>query len=86
MLNCETLIPPRYHTTRYVPEYIMYAMLDGELYLKENEKEIKLCPGDIYKFKKGHCMFYDTSISKFVENGHTINLASISKTHQQNGQ
>lgn len=53
MLNCETLIPPRYHTTRYVPEYIMYAMLDGELYLEENKREIKLCPGDIYIFKKG---------------------------------
>lgn len=53
LLNCETLIPPRIHTERFAPEYIMYVMLDGELYLEESGKDIKLSPGDIYIFKKG---------------------------------
>ncbi len=53
LLGKEELIPPRYHCTRYAPEYILYAVFDGELYLEESGKEIKLSAGDIYLFKKG---------------------------------
>lgn len=53
MLSKETLIPPRMHCSRYAPEYILYAITDGELYLEENGHEICLKKGDIYIFKKG---------------------------------
>lgn len=53
LLYREKLIPPRLHCTRYAPEYIMYFIVDGELYLEEEGKQIKLSAGDIYIFKKG---------------------------------
>lgn len=52
LLGKETLVPPRMHLTRYVPEYIMYAVTEGELCLEDQGKEITLHAGDIYIFKK----------------------------------
>lgn len=49
----ETLIPPRLHKERYAPENIMYVIVEGELYLEEGGKEIRLREGDVYIFKKG---------------------------------
>lgn len=53
MLNKEQLIPPRMHCTRYAPEYIMYIITEGELYLEENGEDVVLSSGDVYIFKKG---------------------------------
>ena len=53
LLNKETLGKSRQHCTRYNPEYILYAVTEGELYLEESGREITLVPGDIYIFKKG---------------------------------
>lgn len=53
LLNKETLGKSRQHCTRYNPEYILYAVIEGELYLEESGREITLAPGDIYIFKKG---------------------------------
>ena len=49
----ETLVSPRLHKERYAPEHIMYVIVEGELCLEESGKEIHLCEGDIYIFKKG---------------------------------
>lgn len=68
-MNTDTLIPPRLHRSRYTPDYIMYTIIEGELYLEESGKEIKLSAGDVYIFKKGdyhkplkstYCRYYYT--------------------------
>ena len=53
LLNKEILGKSRQHCTRYNPEYILYAVTEGELYLEESGREITLKPGEIYIFKKG---------------------------------
>ena len=53
LLNKESLKIPRLHTSRYVTEYIMYFILNGQLKLIQNGKELTLYPGDIYFFDKG---------------------------------
>ncbi len=45
--------PPQMHATRFAPEYIMYAIESGKLFLEVNGKNITLDEGDIYFFKKG---------------------------------
>lgn len=53
LFGYEKLVPPRWHCERYAPEYIVYVVTEGELYLEESSSKIKLEKGDVYIFKKG---------------------------------
>ena len=53
LIGRQIFTPPQIHVTRFAPEYIMYAVESGNLYLEVNGKEITLGERDIYFFKKG---------------------------------
>lgn len=67
MLNKSKLNDSTFHITRIVDCFIMYAISDGCLKIKNNDELLELREGDIYFFKKGdfqkpvgtsNCEFY----------------------------
>lgn len=53
MLNKSEFVPPQKHITRYTPEYILYVVEKGRLYIEHNGEAMELTEGDVCLFDKG---------------------------------
>lgn len=47
LINIAHIVPPYVHKRRRADEYIMYVIKTGIMYLKENDIEYELTPGDV---------------------------------------
>lgn len=53
LLDKGKMAPPAKHLTRYINQYILYALTKGQMKMKLNDEVLTLNPGDIYLFNKG---------------------------------
>lgn len=67
LMNTAVIQPPFVHNKRRAEEYIIYVIKKGEMYLKENNKEYRLQPGDFLildleyyheGYKASRCEYY----------------------------